>query len=188
MKVILFDFFGVLSTPVYKKVIDQFIPEADRPIWMKRLDDLDTGALPEEQLVADLAKAGNVTEEEIWAVANNAPKVNYELFSYIENSLKGKYRVGLLTNIPRGLLERIAGDKLPMFDIALVSSDLQLVKPDPKIFEVTIARCEVPAEEILFIDDSEKNIVAAKELGINGIVYKDFSSCVSEIEKALTNV
>ena len=185
MKVILFDFFGVLSTPVYKKVIDQFIAEAERPTWMKRLDDLDAGTLSEEQLVADLAKAGGVTEDEIWAVANNAPKVNYELFSYIEEKLKGKYRVGLLTNIPRGLLERIAGEKLPMFDIALVSSDLGLVKPDRKIFEVAIERCEVPAEEILFIDDSEKNIKAASELGINGIVYTDFPSCVSAVETVL---
>jgi len=51
MKTILFDFFGVLSTPIYKIIIEKYIPESERAEWMNKLDALDIGDLPEPELV-----------------------------------------------------------------------------------------------------------------------------------------
>ncbi|MBY0111096.1 HAD family phosphatase [Patescibacteria group bacterium] len=181
MKVILFDFFGVFSTPVYKKVIDTYIPESERETWMKKLDVLDTGELSEEDLRKQLAERAGVEEGEIRAAVDGAPVRNTELFNYVEENLKGKYVVGLLTNIPRSLFERIAADKASLFDPLLISSDLKLIKPSREIFEEAIRRCGVLPEEILFIDDGEKNIAAAKAVGLNGFVYTDFPSFLENI-------
>ena len=185
MKTILFDFFGVLSTPVYKKVIEKFVPETEHSEWMKKLDVLDIGDLSEADLVGQLSQKAGVTEEVIWTEVNNAPVVNKELFEYIQNNLKGNYKIGLLTNIPRSLIERIIPEKLAMFDFVLISTDLKLIKPSKEIFEVAVMKCACQPNEILFIDDGEKNIIAAKALGLNGIVYKDFSSFLSEIKMFL---
>jgi len=181
MKVILFDFFGVLSTPVYKKVIDTYIPEEERAEWMQKLDILDAGELSEEDLSQQLAERSRVSVDEIRKAVDAAPVRNGELFQYIENELKGKYVVGLLTNIPRSLFERIAADKAYLFNPLLISSDLKLIKPSKEIFQEAIRRCGVPAEDILFIDDGEKNIEAAKAAGLSGFVYRDFSSFLEEI-------
>lgn len=183
MEVILFDFFGVLSTPVYKYVFEKYISEAEQAVWIKKLDDLDLGNLSESRLVEQIAKHTGIAESEIFEAAKAAPKVNEELFNIIENSLSKRFTIGLLTNIPRNILERIISDKLPLFDITLVSSDLKLVKPSREIFDKAIEKCAVPPQEILFIDDSEKNIAAAQELGIKGIVYKDLPELLTDFKK-----
>ena len=115
----------------------------------------------------------------------NAPVVNYELIDFIENKLKNKYKVGLLTNIPRSLIERIIPEKLNIFDLVFISSDLKLIKPSKEIFEVAIQKSGYQPNEILFIDDGEKNIEVAKSLGISVILYKDFPSFISELQKLL---
>ncbi|MES2023798.1 MAG: HAD-IA family hydrolase [Patescibacteria group bacterium] len=181
IKTILFDFFGVLSTPVYKTVIEKFIPASEQIEWIKKLDVLDAGDLSENELVKLISEKSGIFENEIWKAVNNAPKVNYELFDFIENNLKDKYKIGLLTNIPRSLLERLISEKLGMFDPILISSDLKLIKPSKEIFETAIQRCGCLPEEILFIDDGEKNIEIAKSLGLNGIVYKTLDYLIKEI-------
>jgi HAD superfamily hydrolase (TIGR01509 family) len=181
MKTILFDFFGVLSTPVYKKVIDTYIPEIDRTKWMKKLDELDMGNLSEEELVLQLATESGASVDEIRAAVDAAPVRNDELFNFIEHKLRPKYSIGLLTNIPRSLLERVAKDKFWLFDPLIISSDVKMIKPSAEIFEEAIKRCDVEAQEILFIDDGEKNIAAAKNAGLSGFIYKDFDSFLIDI-------
>ncbi|WP_338022994.1 HAD-IA family hydrolase [Amedibacillus hominis] len=44
-----------------------------------------------------------------------------------------------------------------------------MVKPDTRIYQILLKRYNLKAEECLFIDDNEKNIIAAKEMGIHGI-------------------
>ncbi len=185
MKIILFDFFGVLSTFVYMKVIKKFIAEQEQSEWIKKLDVLDIGNISENDLVKQISEKSGVSQDEIWIEVKNAPKVNYELFDFIEKSLIGKYKVGLLTNIPRTLIERIIPEKLQIFDPILISSDLRLIKPSKEIFNMAIQRCGCLPGEILFIDDGEKNIEVAKSLGLQGIVYKDFSSFLEEIKKCI---
>ena len=185
MKTILFDFFGVLSTPVYKKIIEKFVPENEQAAWIQKLDALDTGELPENELVRQLSEKSNLSESDIWTEVKNTPKINYELFDFIEKNLKGKYKIGLLTNIPRSLIERMVPEKLGMFDLIMISSDLQLIKPSKEIFEVAIQRSGCTPQEILFIDDGEKNIKVAKSLGLNGIVYTDFPSFILELKKII---
>ncbi len=43
----------------------------------------------------------------------------------------------------------------------------------------------LPPEACLFVDDSEKNVLAAIETGMKGVVYKDFEDCVSQIKRTL---
>jgi FMN phosphatase YigB (HAD superfamily) len=46
------------------------------------------------------------------------------------------------------------------------------LKPNREIYEKLIEKLKCKPEEILFIDDKEKNVNSAIDLGINGIVYK----------------
>jgi HAD superfamily hydrolase (TIGR01509 family) len=183
MKVILFDFFGVLSTPAYMEVIKKFIPIVQQADWIKKLDVLDSGEMSEEQLVSEISAYSQISPAEIWMVANRAPKLNQKLINFIKNDLKIKFKVGLLTNIPRSLLERILKEELNLFDFTFISSELKLIKPDKRIFEVAVSKVGFPVSEILFVDDGQRNVEVASSLGINVILYQNFNLFLKEVKK-----
>ncbi|PWH17628.1 MAG: 2-haloalkanoic acid dehalogenase [Anaerolineae bacterium] len=58
------------------------------------------------------------------------------------------------------------------FDVIVVSAEVQLVKPDPAIYHLTLARLDCPAEACVFIDDALPNIETARRLGFHGIHFR----------------
>lgn len=55
------------------------------------------------------------------------------------------------------------------FDGIVTSFQEGMCKPDPKIFSNLVKRYSLNPEETLMLDDSEKNILAAKSIGLNAI-------------------
>lgn len=74
----------------------------------------------------------------------------------------------LLTNMPTDVFhERVAAyEVLQGFDGAVVSGEEGVIKPSPEIFEVLVHRFDLQPAETLFIDDSEPNVVGAREAGL----------------------
>jgi HAD superfamily hydrolase (TIGR01509 family) len=70
---------------------------------------------------------------------------------------------------------------LGAFDGIIVSGREGLVKPDPRIFELFLTRFGFSAAEVLFIDDSERNVAAARALGMEAIRYADGVDLTSEL-------
>lgn len=52
------------------------------------------------------------------------------------------------------------------FDAELLSCEVGLKKPDPEIYQLAVQMAECSPEECIFIDDKEKNLVPARELGM----------------------
>jgi len=62
---------------------------------------------------------------------------------------------------------------LTLFQHIVVSGDIGMVKPDPAIYFHTLkAMGSPPAHQVLFIDDSAKNIDAAAELGLETHLFE----------------
>jgi len=80
-----------------------------------------------------------------------------------------------LTNMPAEIARDVFGMH-PAFgrlrDI-VVSGDERLIKPDPRLFQVTLGRIGLPAGDILFVDDSAANIAAANALGFRTHRFAD---------------
>ena len=57
-------------------------------------------------------------------------------------------------------------------DIA-VSAHEGVVKPDPDIYNRLLERNQLSAKNCIFIDDSEKNVVGAADVGIDAILFVD---------------
>ncbi len=88
-----------------------------------------------------------------------------------------RYRVGLLTNIMPGFVSAmLSSGKLPNihYDAIVDSSEVGTIKPDPKIYEIATERAAVPPEEILLIDDTRANLVAASQLGWHVSLFDDY--------------
>ena len=58
----------------------------------------------------------------------------------------------------------------PYFDVITVSGDVKLCKPDPRIFELTLEKLGVSAEECLYVDDRPGNLEAARNLGLRAVM------------------
>jgi glucose-1-phosphatase len=52
------------------------------------------------------------------------------------------------------------------FDWTFVSHELGMMKPDPEIFQHALATTGVQPGRLLFLDDNEENVFAARELGV----------------------
>ena len=60
---------------------------------------------------------------------------------------------------------------LDLLDDVVVSGTEKLAKPDPAIFEIAVARADLPAADLVLVDDKAANVAAAIEFGIDGIVF-----------------
>lgn len=58
----------------------------------------------------------------------------------------------------------------------VTSAEIRLIKPDHKIYEYICNEYSLKKEECFFIDDSNVNVFAAKQYGMNACVYHDIDS------------
>lgn len=90
-------------------------------------------------------------------------------------SLKGVYRLGLLSNFTHPPAMREIIDSLgltPHFDVVLISGELGYRKPHPLVFRLLIEELGVKRSQILYIgDDPEPDIVGARQAGIRPVWF-----------------
>jgi FMN phosphatase YigB (HAD superfamily)/DNA-binding XRE family transcriptional regulator len=94
----------------------------------------------------------------------------------------GQYNVGLLTNImPDFITAMRQRGLLPDVPYASIidSSEVGHIKPDRKIYEAAQAKAGCPATEILLVDDSRTNIMAAERLGWHVLWFDDYQPAES---------
>lgn len=69
-----------------------------------------------------------------------------------------------------------------MFDDIVISGEVQLRKPEPEIYHLAAQRLDLHPSECVFVDDMEVNVIAARELGITGIVHTSYDETRRELE------
>jgi putative hydrolase of the HAD superfamily len=113
---------------------------------------------------------------------------NTEMIEVMASLRDRGYRMALLTNNVREW-EPVWRPMLPVdeiFETVVDSGFVGMRKPDPAIYELTVARLDgIAAEECLFIDDTEINCDAAAALGIRPVHFRDNEQAIAEIEAAL---
>jgi putative hydrolase of the HAD superfamily len=91
----------------------------------------------------------------------------------------------LLTNNGPLLEEALAHELAPVgdaFDHVLISWRLGAAKPEPQAFHLATAALGVAPEQVLFADDSEVNVAAAREAGWRAIPF----TTTLDLQAALT--
>lgn len=58
------------------------------------------------------------------------------------------------------------------FEAIIISGEVRLIKPDPRIYKLLLEKTNRPAEQCLIIDDSMDNISAARQLGFRTIHFQ----------------
>lgn len=88
-----------------------------------------------------------------------------------------QYHVGLLSNIMPGLIDQMMDaellPKLP-YTAVIDSSVVGAIKPEQRIYELAQQQATHDSEEILLIDDSRANLMAAERMGWRVIWFDDY--------------
>jgi putative hydrolase of the HAD superfamily len=72
-----------------------------------------------------------------------------------------------------------------LFELIVDSGFEGTRKPEPRIYELTLSRLGLDAGDCAFVDDVEVNVVAARELGMHAIHFRDTDQVIAELD-ALT--
>lgn len=83
------------------------------------------------------------------------------------------YRVALLSNTTklRSEFYRKQGLYEP-FNPIILSWEVNVSKPDPKIYEIMLQKLDLPAQDCIFIDNTDANVTAAAKLGMHAIRFR----------------
>jgi FMN phosphatase YigB (HAD superfamily) len=87
------------------------------------------------------------------------------------------YRIGLLTNIMPGFIDIMRRQGLlpnVSYDAVVDSSIVGAIKPEAKIYELATKQADCPASEILLIDDTRTNLMAAEKQGWHVLWFDDY--------------
>lgn len=87
------------------------------------------------------------------------------------------YKIGLLSNIMPSFITALQqAGKVPRlsYDAVIDSSEVEAIKPEIKMYEIAQAKAGVKPEEILFVDDSRTNLMAAERMGWRVLWFDDY--------------
>ena len=71
------------------------------------------------------------------------------------------------------------------FDPVILSYKEKLSKPNPRIYQIAIQHAGVKPQEILFIDNMEENIIAAKKAKMKTVLAKNSDQVIADVKQIL---
>jgi putative hydrolase of the HAD superfamily len=172
VKAVIFDCFGVIRIDPTIMAYRQFGGNAKK----------DSAFIEDVLYASSTGKVSSVElfsqhlgiDKNVWLTAlQTASSFDDDLLAYIK-ALRPKYRVGLLTNVGKGGLNRWFDAAMleTYFDVSVASGDIGYAKPEARAYEITADRLGVRTDECIMVDDRELNCVGAQAVGMQAIEYR----------------
>ncbi|MHA2185383.1 MAG: HAD family hydrolase [Promethearchaeota archaeon] len=197
IKVIIFDLGGVVLdfdfSNFYNKIIAQSpLNKPQTPIMLeffRQSDIYHQGNMTDDEfyhLACDLLQTCTLDQADFYSAFNSIISgLNPEIISLIRKLKEmRKYKLIALSNVNSSHWDYISKqnwDFINYFDELILSHEIHLVKPNPKIFEYAIQKAKCKPTQIVFIDDGLNNIRAAQEFGIQGIKFTTKDDLTKEL-------
>lgn len=104
-----------------------------------------------------------------------------EMFELVKTLQNNGYKTGFLSNTEKVNMEYFFKQNYDMFDVKIFSCAEGLTKPEIKFYELSLRELSVNGEEVIFVDDKEKNLKGAIKAGLNVILFKTSSQLKTEL-------
>ena len=185
IKAIIFDFAGVIGTEGYslwaKEKKAQGI-EATGTYFHDISNRLDRGDITREEFTQDLSKKVGTDSKKIWGEMLKKIKINHELLNII-TKLRRNYKIGLLTNYNYlWMNELFSIYKLEKyFDSKVISSLHKVIKPEKKIYQISLELLKIKPEEAIFFDDRQRNIDGGESVGIKSFLFTTNQKLIEDL-------
>ena len=204
IKNIAFDLGGVVIALSYEQAVRRF-EEIGLKDARQHLDafhqrgifgDLERGIITTEEFRIELGKliGREVTYDEClyaWhGYVEYVPQKNLQMLLKLRQL---GYKVCLLSNTNPFMMQWAMSNEFDgnghsmdyYFDNLYLSYKYKYMKPSPEIFKIMLEGQQSSAEETLFIDDGQKNVEAAKELGMKTLFPENNEDWTEQLAKLL---
>jgi len=149
-----------------------------------------TGEITEDAHWQACAEALGVSRDEMTAIGDEffaGDRADTALLDYLRG-LRPERKVGLISNAWSGLRAWLTRQGIDtVFDHMVVSAEVGLMKPDPRIYLLALERLGARAEESVFVDDVLVNVEAARSVGMAGIHFTQPQLALEELKRLLNN-
>lgn len=198
---LIFDFGKVLVEYDYERFFRSYITDPDRlgefiPVLCNDalMDRIDREEVPFNDTLEEFISGHREFEGELRYFMEHYPEIVYgevpgmrELLA----SLKAEgFRLYGLSNwcSKVHLTMALYSDIFGLLDGYVVSSQEQVIKPEPAIYQRLFDKFDLKPEECLFADDKPVNIEGARRMGMPGILFKDALQYEKELRELLSNL
>lgn len=182
IKAIIFDCFGVLTTDTWRAFLDTLPPTADVDRARELNRAVDAGVISHEEFLDGVEECTGFRPPEVEKLMGGEVAKNIALLDYIR-TLRPQYAIGLVSNISSNWIRDsfLTIEEQGLFDEMIMSHEVGMTKPDPRIFMLACERLRVAPHEAVLIDDIDRYVAAAQAEGLKGVVYEDFVQMKQEL-------
>ncbi|MCD6728374.1 MAG: HAD family phosphatase [Solirubrobacteraceae bacterium] len=157
-------------------------PEARRALFA-----LETGELTEPEFEERFAAILGLAGERATGLVDRlfgGMREDVAMFDAVRAARRLGLRTGLLSN-SWGVDRYDRSHFATLFDAVVISGEEGVRKPDRAIYEIAIARMELPASTIVFVDDLPGNLAPARRLGMATVHHVSAGETVRALERLL---
>lgn len=145
---------------------------------------------------------GEITHEDMWQsfCEELQRDIDYEILTgaflnitldetvitYIRE-LKEKYIIGMITDNKVDRIETVLKEfnLENLFDVVVISAEVHTGKTEERIFEVVLDRSGLEPQEIVFIDNTARNLEVPTKMGFRTIHFDDENRDLTELKRLL---
>lgn len=188
IRAIIFDCFGVIITDGLEVITERLeaTDKAARAYVAETIRESNMGHIRPSEANRRIAERIGITSEEWVYLVSSGEVRNPDLVNWIL-SLRKHYKTALLSNVGRGGLTRRFSERelSELFDEIVISAEVGMIKPDPRIYRLAAEKLGVAPEACVFFDDHEVYAQAARDAGMHGLYYRSLPQAQADLEAIL---
>ena len=197
IQAVIFDFGNVLSIPVNHAGVLSLASKLSLPkeqfisAYKKNRPPFDKGTITFHEywrmVFCDLSSAVSeeIIEDFISRDVEDWTHINPQMLSWQGILSENGYRTAILSNLPEyyGVLFRKNFPWLNTFHTVIFSCDVNVIKPELKIYDLCIEGLGIDPGRVLFLDDYEENVIGARSAGLNAEVFINSEKTIPYISR-----
>lgn len=187
VSVVAFDLMDTLVRDPYREALEAATGMPLPELFQRRLPnlypDFECGRITERQYWQGMTDAGIAVDAEAF---HRTRRAGYRWLPGMRDLLEdvsADARCVIASNYPDWIHEVVAPLE-GVIDAVYASYDLGVRKPDPAFFERLIDAESVAPQDVLFVDDRERNVEAAREVGLRAVRFTDEASLRADLRAA----
>jgi len=194
---VIFDMGGVLLQWDPPAFIAKLFPDAERQALVRReifehadWHEFDRGAITETHAIEHFGQRAGISPDDmrkLLRTANESLQPVPGTLQLLDDLAAAGIHLYLLSNMPvstfQFLIKRY--EFFRHFKELVISGAILMIKPEPAIYKHLVEKTGIVPAESVFIDDLLKNIIAARECGLQAIQFRGADACRAELRTYL---